>query len=225
MFRQAQHEKEFQLILNMNLFLSRFKEKTRKELESILNNRESYTPEAIEAARVLLKNETYKEEGKQEWYGKNKVKQKKRNGIDDISAFINSFSAYDLVTYLALTLSYWSIFEFASLYNGERIYNQLFGPMLIVLLPIVFVINHVFHKIEKKQNTFLGRVVNTSFLIVIMILFRILFQVLIQSTTVYEFDLTGSILIILFLLVCVFVFELFISLINLFLLKLKCPLL
>ncbi len=202
----------------MNPFYSRYRNKTKRELESILENEGHYTKEALEAASHLLKLEDYKNHI-EVLEDKNPSIRKKKSvsAYHEIREYLKGFRKGQLFTLISLTLLYWSIFEVFYLYSNERAFGAILYPILIILLPSVFIINHVFFRVEVTKNTFWGRVVSTLFLLTLMILFRMAYQAFIDGDIKYEFNFFGFIGIVIVVVLSSIVFELIVSLINGFL--------
>lgn len=213
----------------MNPFYSRFRKKTEKELQFILENEADYTQEAIEAARHLLKLEEFrKEEVLQDQLAEQKRRSKRRrkntlSGDEQIKLYLKGFTRGQFFTLLTLTLFYWALFEVFNLYSNERGFETILYPGLIIFIPITFILNHVFYRIEVKENTYWGRVVSTIFLLSFMILFRMCYQTFIDGDYRYEFNLFGFFGIILALVLLAVIFELLVSLINELLKAIKWP--
>lgn len=212
----------------MNTFYSRFRNKTKKELQAILENQADYTQEAIEAAKHLLKLEQFRivEEQQEKLAEQNRRPKKRRkskvSAETQIRIYLKGYTRGQFFTLLSLTLFYCSMLEVFYLYSNERSFGTVLYPTLIILIPVVFILNHVFFRIEIKENTYWGRVVSSFFLLSLMIVFRMTFQTIIHGDR-FEFDFMALIGVILAMVLMSIVFELLVSLINELLKAFKCP--
>ena len=169
----------------MNPFLERFKSKSKDELRFILENPNSYTFEAIEAAELLLQKikDPDFDIVKEELIIEEKVKPKKRSSEKSVSLVLKSFGLKTLGSYIVLSIFYWSVFEFLQFYSEENFIERYFLSITILLLVIVTIVNHWFFNSENHERpSFLDRTLNSIFFWIILLGYRVLFDFVVNDT-------------------------------------------
>ena len=157
-----------------DFFLARYKNKTRKELQQIIDFNKRYHPDAVLAAIELLNGKVEEEDPIEPLYPII-VEENKSPKPDflklafEVRPFLRTYSYRDFLTILSLALAYSAFITLIGYYSNERFFENNTRSWATVGYFVVFLVNHIFYRIEhKRSNNFTGRYLNDLLLALIM---------------------------------------------------------
>ena len=213
-----------------NYFLEKFKSKSKHELELIVANQAKYQPEAVRAAIELLNNNHELEIPIPQ---KAEAAKEQSEGSDfgtlspsfNYRPFFGTLSYREFVTSIALALLFHTLFEMVDYYSNERFFENSLKAWKVSFLVMVFLGNHVYYKFEhKRSNNFIGRSLNDLILLIILILSRVGYELMLDSSYRLNLDANGAgfFFIILGIVIIVFAFETSVALLKFILKRVRC---
>lgn len=207
-------------------FLEKFKEKTKEDLQNIIDNQEAYQAPAILAARKLLND--WKEElvmPEQEVEPPRETTHSYDFSVSfDIKPFFRGLSYREFLTGFSLALFYHASLELLDWYSNERIFEQSYKVISVVLAFLIFLANHSYYLLEhRRSNNFIGRSMSDFILFFILILTRTIYELILDSS--YKISLDGNDIGIFFivfgLVIMITAFESFVALLKFILKQVK----
>ncbi|WP_339923674.1 hypothetical protein [uncultured Cyclobacterium sp.] len=214
-------------------FSRKFKEKSIHELELIVANKDDYQADAVCAAEQLLKAHC-DIKNKPNFSELEQIHNKKipsnSSGISqslDPKPFLKTFSYREIITIIALSLLFHSLLEVIGIYSNDPlfIFKNTLNTWKIVLLLSIFLLNHIVYRLEhNRSNNFIGRLIIDLIFLFFLIIIKIGFTFLIDSS--YRISIKGNGLmffIIIFGLVFLFTaLELIVAFLKFSLKKIRC---
>lgn len=163
------------MAVSENPFLKKFKEKSRKQLEEILENPENYQPMAIEAATLALKEKGENEERQEDqelgtdFIRKHEVDKKDKFGWKHIKSvsknFFKDYSSKVALTHLTTGLMYSTVILIFDFYRGEDETLLRRDLTITVFVPSLILFNHwLYQRDIKKRLNYTRRCLNDLFL-------------------------------------------------------------
>lgn len=202
-----------------NFFVNKFQDKSSEELQEIINNKGRYQTDAVNAAIQILNERENTEIPNIQPSKPLRLKQ----GSDDQDLLAASFSfkpffgrlSYrDFLTSICLALSLLAIMEILGYYSTEKLIEDIFIFLSILIMLIFLSLNHVIYRAEhKKSNNYVGRVIHDIIFMIFFIPFNLVYHYLITgySGTFVEGNVLAILLVAILLLMF---FELFIALLK-----------
>ncbi|MBD0404782.1 hypothetical protein [Flammeovirga sp. EKP202] len=150
----------------------KFKNKSRFELELIVEHASDYDPEAVQVARSLILQK--ENEPKQTEKDNDDTKDEIEQLLIDSKVFIKNYRINNFINYIVLILLVYSTSLFFNFYKDE-LGSFKIGIYYFNLIWIGLLINHLLYILEtKKVYTIFSRLVNDFFFIITIIAFLIL---------------------------------------------------
>jgi hypothetical protein len=211
-------------------FLTRFRRKTKIELQRIVDNKEDYRPEAVWAATKLL-NEKLSEQALPHLdeaafpTREEKLKVDRLSLSLDYRPFFRTLSYREFLTCISIALFGLTIFSVLDYYSNERFFEDTYTTWKWYTVLFVLIVNHIIYRHEhKRSNNLLGRSINDLFLLTSLILMADSYKSITGST--YEFRIENGLLGILILIVvatiAIFSLEIGLGFIKMILKKIRC---
>lgn len=215
-----------------NHFLKRLKNKTRTELQHIVDNEIQYQTSAVEAARHLLLEQT-EEPGLISQIHLKEQEKSATSSIDfsasfDFKVYFGSLSYRDLFTFISLSLLFVALIEVLDFYSGEEYISGHNNSIVLWLLAIFLLANHFYYRIEHgRSNNFLGRSINDFAFFIIVVLATSTYRFILNNDyrLNYNADGLGLLFVFIGLVILVFAFESGVAFIKYLLKKIKCQIL
>jgi len=138
--------------MTKNIFINRFKTKTKSELLQILDNREKYTSEAIEAAGIILKAKGYEQSEIQQIKIKEENQTILKNETKDL--IFHSRKAIGITTFLGgpLAASYLIRENYLQLNEPDKAKNSILIGVLVtfsIILAFFLISENIVDKLPK----------------------------------------------------------------------------
>lgn len=177
-------------------FLDRFKNKTKDELQGIIDNSGSYQPAALNAAIQLLNEKieipiplpNSQESANSRFEDSNTGNMP--FGID-YRPFLRTLSYREFLTSFTLALLYQAFHELLKYYSDERIFENSYKNIQLILLIVLILANHVYYKFEhKRSNNFSGRIINDIIFLTILLFTKVIYELIKDSS--YSFSINVS---------------------------------
>ena len=211
-----------------NYFLEKFKEKTKKELQSIVNNRSSYQSAAVSAATQLLNERKDEQPLLETPVQSDKKETNSKFGVSmsfDYKPFFRTLSYREILTSLSLALLYHAFHETLNYYSSERLFEGSLETIKIVIIIALFLVNHVYYKFENnRSNNFIGRSISDLMFMVFLILTRVSYEFFLDSS--YRLTFSGNVVgmssMIFGVIILVFVFESLVAILKIILKYIRC---
>lgn len=129
-------------------FLNRFKNKTKDELQRIIDNSGSYQPAALNAVIQLLneKNEIPIPLANIQEPTNSRLEDSKSGNMPfgfDYRPFLRTLSYREFLTSFTLVLLYQAFYELIEYYSNERLFENSYKNIQLILLIVLILANHV----------------------------------------------------------------------------------
>ncbi|QDH77808.1 hypothetical protein FKX85_01600 [Echinicola soli] len=201
-------------------FIERYKRKTRRELQQIINNRADYREEAVRAAEKLLGES---DEDPREEISVARTACKRNNPFGPI-LFARSFSYRDVLTVISSTLLCMALFQILNYYKDEFVFVEYYPFLKLFLFFVFIIINHVLYfKEHKRSNDLLGRSMVDLFFFLSFMLFYSVYEYVVYDS-VFPLPLNAQVIVFLaiFTVFSILLFETIVDFIKYLLIKMKC---
>lgn len=210
-------------------YLNKYQNKSKIELQRIIDNKDDYQLDAVKAAAKLLNVELNEPAVPIAYYENSGAKDRKLKN-DRISRsfnfypFFRSLSYREFMTVISIALVYLAICEILEYYSDERFFQDSYQTWKLYTFLFSFLANHIFYKIEHhRSNNFIGRSINDLLLLIAILLTQKTYAFLLGNS--YSFSTNSSFLgeiLMLFLLpFFIFSFEILIGILKVLFRKIK----
>lgn len=176
--------------MEIDFFLSRFKSKTNKELEDIINATGGYVPAAVEAAGEILKKRQVSGKFIEAPSPGAEILRKRKNSPHpfDPMPYLKSFGKKDLFTILAVSMFIQAITQFSRYYNFEPDLNLPKNIITAALITLAMLLAHFFYKKDhNRSNNYLGRCINDTLMFLALSGHIVLYDVIANQGYFYPF--------------------------------------
>ena len=142
-----------------NKFIEKFSKKTRNELEVILKSN-MYTDDAKFAAKVIIKNKSYRIIVAHPINIENE-KSIKHKILFDIKIFFKTLSYREFLSVTSSVLFLISLIFIRNFYSSYAFFESTYNITVnIIIFTSILISNHIFFKLEHKiSNSFIGRLI------------------------------------------------------------------
>jgi hypothetical protein len=175
-------------------FYERFKYRSDRELQHIIDYRDGYQIEAVNAAnRLLVERDSQKSV---QYVTENSVHKgvynfDKSNRSFDLIPFLRTLSYRDFLSIFTLVLLLMAYIELSFYCLGESNVQSLYGPFRNIGVIGFLWANHVLYKIEHKRfNNFIGRVLHTLIFIIMFLPIKIIHSYLVSDYYTFSVSLS-----------------------------------
>ena len=133
-----------------------------------------------------------------------------------LSLFIRALSYRDFLTSFSLVLLLLALFQLIDYYSYEEFLEHIdISSIRVILWIIFFILSHVIYKVEhNRSNNFIGRVMHDTIFIFVYALSNKLLWFLYGSHITHEVDISGTLTLILGILISITLFEIVVAVVK-----------
>lgn len=207
-----------------DFFYSRYQQKTNDQLQAIIDDKERYQSNAVDAAVRILQERSGKDvEPVVMDFQPAKVSKIPKKGffdlIFDIQLFRTTFCFQDVLTWITLSMASIAFLLIVNYYTAEPWMEDNFLWITFVFLGLATLCNHIIFRVgHKRSNNVIGRMIHDFGYWILFVLICEVYFLLIHGR-----DLIGNsdvVAIIIFLVFASFIIEFFVAILKRFLLTL-----
>ena len=207
-----------------NFFVNKFQDKSNEELQRVIDNKDQYEFEAVEAAILLLNERGIVDlpdisRTKETLADKGKAKVRSGSGFN-ADLFFQTFGHKDLLTAFCLALCMLATHTLLEYYSSEKWLEDIWAWLRMLTFFVFIPLNHVIYKIDHhRSNNYTGRVIHDIIFITFFFFLKLIYAYIMRYEINIFFnasiqdvaELVGTILILTILLM---LFELVVALLK-----------